>query len=57
MADFTKCVNADCPIRTICFRWTAKPSEYHQYWGRFEYDFDKDSCEFQIPLQNLDNDE
>ncbi len=36
MPDITKCVNSECPMKKICYRWTSKPSEFNQSYAHFE---------------------
>jgi len=35
MVDITLCSNTSCPIRGVCYRHCALPSQ-HQSWARFE---------------------
>lgn len=37
MPDITLCTSEDCPLKELCFRWTAKPSEYLQSYADFKY--------------------
>lgn len=37
MADISKCVGANCPIRNSCYRYTVKADNMYQYWGDFQY--------------------
>lgn len=30
MADITMCEGKNCPLKSICYRYTAKPNEYWQ---------------------------
>ncbi len=30
MPDITMCEGTNCPVKEKCFRFTAKPSKYHQ---------------------------
>jgi hypothetical protein len=30
MADITMCVGGECPMKKICYRYTAKPNEHRQ---------------------------
>ena len=32
MADITKCEGKDCPLKEKCYRFTAKDSEYGQFY-------------------------
>jgi len=35
MADITMCSGEKCPLKQICYRYTAKPSEFRQsYFSR-----------------------
>lgn len=36
MADISKCVGANCPIRNTCYRYTAPVSLYQTY-AEFQY--------------------
>lgn len=36
MSDITKCTNKECGISNTCYRFTSKPSEYNQYYSKFE---------------------
>ena len=36
MPDISMCLNIDCPIRSDCYRYTAKPDEYQTY-SKFEF--------------------
>jgi hypothetical protein len=40
MPDISMCSNADCPSRTICWRFMAKPDAFQRY-GVFKTDGDK----------------
>jgi hypothetical protein len=35
MADITMCATEDCPLADMCYRKTAKPSQY-QSWSCFD---------------------
>lgn len=47
MPDITLCTNKDCPIRSACYRYRAKPDKYWQSFANFtwkmtpEPDFDQ----------------
>lgn len=32
MADISMCKGTDCPMKNNCYRYTAKPNEYGQYY-------------------------
>ena len=36
MPDITMCTNSDCPIRSACYRYRAKPNDTRQSYCRFE---------------------
>lgn len=36
MADISKCVGANCPIRNNCYRYTVQSSGY-QFYSDFQY--------------------
>lgn len=35
MPDISKCLNSDCPLKEMCYRFTAKDSEYSQAYSNF----------------------
>lgn len=41
MADISMCDNQDCPLRTMCYRFTATPNPYRQAYADFKYSFTK----------------
>lgn len=53
MPDITMCINKDCPIRSVCYRYRAKPSDW-QSFAKFNWkmtpepDFDPDEpdCDY-----------
>ena len=36
MPDITLCCNRDCPMRTKCYRYLARPDEYAQSFALFQ---------------------
>jgi len=32
MADITKCVGTDCPVKETCYRFTAPVTDFQQSW-------------------------
>ena len=36
MPDITICTNNKCPLRRLCYRFTAKPNKEWQSYGLFE---------------------
>ena len=36
MPDISMCQNKSCPKKCMCYRFTAKPSEYWQSYGAFD---------------------
>lgn len=45
MSDITKCLNAECPKRFSCYRWTAPHHDYWQAICMFEPD-ENGKCEY-----------
>lgn len=37
MADITKCINKECPLRAKCYRFNAPDSAIHQSVQKFEF--------------------
>lgn len=44
MTDITKCLNAECPKRFTCYRWTAPHHEFWQATEKFKPD-ESGNCE------------
>lgn len=38
MPDITMCVNHKCPLKTDCYRYGAKSTEYSQSYAKFEFE-------------------
>jgi hypothetical protein len=34
MPDITMCSGEKCPLKQICYRYTAKPSDYQAYFAK-----------------------
>ena len=34
MPDITMCSGEKCPLKQICYRYTAKPSDYQSYFAK-----------------------
>jgi hypothetical protein len=49
MADIAKCVNALCPSKEYCYRFTAKPSAFCQSYGGFTLKEGDDKCDMFWP--------
>lgn len=56
MSDITKCVTSNCIMKENCYRYTAMPHQYNQYYQNFipndateEEDF---YCDFFLPIKN-----
>jgi len=57
MPDITMCQDNECPIRNKCYRFTAIPSKYGQYYGQFEREGDKCGDFYPIKIgERLNND-
>jgi hypothetical protein len=45
MADITMCEGTNCPVKEMCYRFTAKPDELMQsYYSKIPYDFEEGEC-------------
>lgn len=44
MADITKCVAKDCPLKDKCYRFTAKDGHWQSY-SNYESDLNEDKTE------------
>jgi hypothetical protein len=45
MPDIAMCQDHDCPMRTQCYRYVAKPNEYWQTYADFQRPKDAERCE------------
>jgi len=46
MADITKCVGHNCPIKMTCHRYTAVESEHWQAWSDFTAGLNANECAY-----------
>ena len=37
MCDISMCSNGFCPLKEECYRFNAKPNEFRQSYGQFEF--------------------
>ncbi len=49
MPDISMCKNEQCPLKKICYRYTAKPSSW-QFYGQFEPD-EKGECKHYLEIE------
>ena len=52
MPDIAMCKNITCPLKTSCYRYTAKPNSWQSY-GNFTYDTKNLTCESYWHNQNI----
>lgn len=51
MADITMCRGAMCPLKTTCYRHTARANPYRQaYFKILPYNDEKEECEHYIDI-------
>jgi hypothetical protein len=50
MPDITMCKNKECPFCFKCYRFTAIPSEYGQYYATFQPD-KNGKCDFFLEIK------
>ena len=50
MSDISLCLNTSCPLREVCYRFKAVPSEYQSY-ADFKPD-DNGKCDYFIKIKN-----
>ncbi len=55
MPDLSMCMDAECPSRTKCFRFTAETNERRQTYTDFPRDGDK--CEWFEPIRDSEAEE
>ena len=46
MADITMCNGDDCPLKSTCYRYNAKPTPYWQAYFSSQYDHSMQTCEY-----------
>jgi hypothetical protein len=49
MSDISKCAGKDCPLKTLCKRFTAKENRCGQAWIQEYYSEEDLSCEMFYP--------
>lgn len=52
MPDIAMCVNTLCPLRLLCFRYTARHSEYQSF---ADFKNNGDECDSFLPNYGLNN--
>ena len=45
MADISMCNGEQCPIRKMCYRYTAPQNDLCQSWVEYVYDFKNKECD------------
>ncbi len=53
MPDISLCQNYSCPLKEKCYRFTAKPSEFRQSYGMFEYE--DGNCDYFMKIYDNKN--
>lgn len=46
MADISKCIGFNCPIKTTCYRYNAPEGVWQAYLFGTPYDFEKNECQY-----------
>lgn len=48
MVDISKCINEECPLKLLCYRYTAKANPHRQAYGSFQFKIvnGKTECEY-----------
>lgn len=41
MPDISMCINEECPLKQLCYRYTAPADEIYQAYGDFKYGINK----------------
>mgnify|MGYP001439347969 CR=1 FL=1 len=49
MPDIAMCMNGNCPSRTYCYRFTARPNELSQAYAGFKPPPGEDACDYYMP--------
>ena len=49
-SDYSKCTNAVCAVKHLCWRWASQPTEY-QCYTKFDTVEEADGCENMIGLK------
>ena len=55
MPEITMCHGKDCPLKDLCYRFKAIPSQYQSYFIEIPYSNNSKNCECYWPIKNLKN--